>query len=551
MQDEEPEAGPSSGRRGRGRPRQTETEAEEKKRKVKEKQAIEKIKASKAFKKRARDAGSDDDEDDIAWAMFEAKSTRLPGQMDNCDICEKRFTVTPYSRPGPKGGLLCTQCSKEADKKDDLPKKKKPRKSTGGVGRRRNVQSSMMDGTYHRGAKNLMRLCIETLAKNVHLADDLGDLPVHVEDKISRLFSKRRLLKPSTLSLFVRPTTEVLSIYTAAYLSSDDLVRVFQTCSKLKSLRVCDAIQFKDEVMDYLVTRNIELEKLSLHGANLLTTECWNRFIAAKGSHLRTLQVYATDKGFNDQVMKAIAASCPQLQRLKVDGNQELTTDGVKCIGQIQSLQHLSIRLQNKITPKTLVHLVKDIGKNLVTLSLEQVHESTDELLTAIKNNCTKLTKLRIRDSENMTDEGFVDLFTNWQNVPLRYIDFEACRHMDASRPRDNSEKTGLCSDGFRALMAHSRQTISHLNISSCRHISRQAFEDVFAEDKTYKDLKTLDIGFCEEVDDYVVGCIFRSCPALTKIVVWGCMKVTSEHTIPPGVLLIGVPNAQGTEIGG
>lgn len=483
--------------------------------------------------------------------MFQEKSAPLPGQMDNCDICEKRFTVTPYSRSGPKGGLLCAQCSKLADKDDEGPKKKKPRKSAGGVGRRRNVQSRMMDGTYHRGAKNLMRLCIETLAQNVHLADDLGDLPTHVEDKIARLFSKRRLLKPATLSLFVRPSTEILSIYTAAYLSPDDLIGVFQTCSKLRELEIRDAIQFKDEVMDYLLTRNIQLEKLSLHGANLLTTECWSRFLTTKGSSLNALKVYATDKGFNDDVVALLANSCPGLTRLKIHGNQELSSDGVKAIGQIKSLEHLSMRLQQKITPKTLVHLARDLGKNLVTFSLRQVPEATDELLTTLKNNCTKLKKLRIRDSEAMTDEGFVDLFTDWQNVPLQIVDFEACRQMDAARPRENPDKVGLCSDGFRALMGHSGRSIHQLNVASCRHISKEAFEDVFSENRTYKELTRIDISFCEEVDDFVVGCIFRSCPALREILVWGCMKVTSEHNIPPGVLLTGVPNAIGVELGG
>ncbi|KAH6688994.1 DNA repair protein Rad7 [Plectosphaerella plurivora] len=546
--DDATEAGPSTSPLSL---RPSETKAEKRKREAKEKKAIEKIKASKSFKRRTRHAGSDDDLDEMARALFEERSAPAPGQIANCDICEKRFTVTPYSRPGPSGGLLCSTCSKEVEKDDERPKKKKPRKSTNGVGGRRKVQSSMMDGTYHRGAKNLMRLCIETLAQNVHLADSLGELPTHVEDKIARLFSKRRLLKPATLPLFMRPSTETLSIYTAAYLSSDDLMSVFMTCSKLKELKVRDAIQFKDEVMDYIMTRNTQLEKLSIHGANLITSESWTKFITNKGGELRTLQVYATDKGFNDEVVALLSDSCPQLTRLKIDGNQELSSDGVKNIGLNTNLKHLSLRLQQKITPKTLVHLVRELGPNLETLSLRQVPEANDELLTMIKSKCTTLKKLRIRDSEFMTDEGFVDLFTEWGNLPLQIVDLESCRHMDATKPRDNSEKVGLCGEGFKALMVHSMKNIRSLNVSSCRHITKEAFEAAFAKDTVYKELTDIDVSLCEEVDDYVVGCIFRSCPALRKLIVWGCMKVTSEHNVPRGVLLIGVPNAMGVEIAG
>jgi DNA repair protein RAD7 len=134
--------------------------------------------------------------------------------------------------------LLCSPCSKELDK-DNAAQKKKPKRATGGaVGRRRQLQSNILDGTYSLGAKSLMTLCIETLAKNIDLAEDLGDLPSPIIDKIARKLSKHRLLDSRTLSLFLQPTTEEVRIYDGAKLSSDDFIRIFQTVPGLKKLKV-------------------------------------------------------------------------------------------------------------------------------------------------------------------------------------------------------------------------------------------------------------------------------------------------------------------------
>ncbi|OHF02788.1 hypothetical protein CORC01_01889 [Colletotrichum orchidophilum] len=526
-----------------------ETTAEREKRKKKEQMAIAKIKASKAFKKRKRNAVDSEDEDDIARALLDQMAQPLPGQMDNCAICKKRFTVTAYSLSGPEGGLLCAQCSKEEAAKKGKGKQK-PRKSVGGQGKRRKVQSNILDGTYQTGAKNLTSLCIETLAKNVDLADSLGDLPDKVVDKIARLFSKRRLLNPETLPLFVQPSTTVLHIYDGAKLGSNEFESIFQTAPNLKRFKARNSIQFKDEVMDYLLSRDIKLTHFNLHGANLLSDESWFKFVKQKGAHLEGIQVYYTDKHVGDELLVLLPEHCPNLNRLKVYHNQKVTNVGVKAIANVKSLKHLGLHLQHDITPKSLSHMILGVGKDLETLSLRKMPTANDEVLTAIKNTCRSLNKFRITDSEHMTDEGFADLFSDWENPGIEIMDLQKCRHRDSTKPRENEDGIGLCSDGFRALMKHSGKKLKNLNIHACRHIKREAFEDAFSTADQYRNLVKLEISFIEDVDDFVLGLIFRSCPNIREINVFGCMKV-KDARVPRGKVLVGVPNAMGMVIEG
>ena len=137
----------------------SETPAEKKKRKRKEAAALEKVKKSKAFQRRKsrRTGEPDDDDEEIALGMLDEKAVPVPGQLENCEICEKRFTVTAYSKTGPDGGLLCQKCSKELA---DEEKKAKPKKSGPAKKGRRQNQSSVLDGIAQLGAPSLLEMCI-------------------------------------------------------------------------------------------------------------------------------------------------------------------------------------------------------------------------------------------------------------------------------------------------------------------------------------------------------------------------------------------------------
>lgn len=89
--------------------------------------------------------------------MYE-KVQKLPGQLEHCEICEKRFTVTPYSKNGPNGGLLCVKCSKALK---DEEKKAMPKKPRAPRGRRRQTESNRLDGEVKLGARSLLEACVE------------------------------------------------------------------------------------------------------------------------------------------------------------------------------------------------------------------------------------------------------------------------------------------------------------------------------------------------------------------------------------------------------
>lgn len=523
----------------------------QKKTKLAREKAIAKIKASKDFQNRMSRGGSyveGEDEDEAARKIFEASYAPLPDQMADCKVCGINFAVTAYSAAGPDGsGFLCPKCTQEFE--DSRPRKK--RASQG-----RKARSDALDLVTSRGPKDLVTLCVETLAKHVDMAEDLGDLPEALVDRVAQLLSKYRLITPSNVDVFFQATWEHVTIYDCAKLQPDDFIRMFQMVPRLRHLRIRNCIQFKNTVMQHLIDCPTKLESFSIAGANLIDDEHWSRFVFEKGSYLRSLKVYHTDNHFGDEHLELIASHCPDLVRLKVTNNQKVTSAGLYHIAKLKNLQHLTLEIYKRTDTEPYIAILKSVGHNLRTLCLRKIEYLDDSVLEAIHNNCVNLRKLCLSDNETFSDRAIESLFTEWSNPPLTYIDLHKCRHVDSAVPTDNPDSIGLCSAGFISLMKHSGSHLKHLNICADRHISREAFETVFAPGKMYEKLERLDVSFCWGVNDDVISAIFRCANKGTLKAVktfgnFGVSSVWDPTSVPQPTFLIGIPTGMGMHIEG
>lgn len=517
------------------------------KRKRDQDEAIAKIKKGKAAKKAAKKKKGSDDGSDFEDIMdIYKKAKKLPGQLENCEICDKRFTVTPYSKAGPEGGLLCTPCGKEMAK--DAKAEKKANKPVVRKGRRK-MESNRLDGLTARGPKTLQQLCIEKLAKHSEDIEELGEMPESIMNRISEIFSKKRAMNPTTMKLFLQPDLENVAIHEAAYLETEDYDQIFAVCPTVKRLALRNCCQLKDSNIDYMIEKAKALEEIQLLGANLVTNDKWIELFIARGQDLKALKVEWLDASFDDQVVEALTTFCPNLERLKIERCKQIGPDSIDAIARLQHLKHLTLRFYDAVTREKIVHLISSVGANLHTLCLEHsvdnTTDPTDDVLDTIHDKCRYLSKFRFTENHECTDAGYVKLFSDWDNPPLRYVDLNSTRDMDNTNPDGPEDMpVGLASEGFRALISHSGSRLEYLDISSCRHISHATFAEVFDGTNQYPNLREINLSFCPVVDTEIVAGIFRSCPAIKKVVTFGCFQV-NDVVVPKGIVLIGAPKAQ------
>lgn len=502
-----------------------------------------KIKQSKEFKRRKAESSRDEDEDELAWTMMQ-KSKPLPGQRESCELCEKTFTVTPYTVTGPDGGLLCTPCGKEYKKDEKKSKAKEVKKALPKV-RRRQTESDRMMGDVKPGAKTLLETCVRRVADVVHDIDDFGDMPQTVLDRLSQILSKRRVITPRTLELFLRPDIDRIAIYDCAKLDEEDFIKIFREMPDLESVSLRFAGQFKDMSLRYMITTCKRVKHLQLGGSNLITNEAWIELFESLGPQLESLKVSELNDSLDDATLEAMAKNCTNLKRLKLRSCSHLTGTGLVNLSSLSALEHLSLAVGQEADTNVLKALVDNLGPNLRTLSLEGFSEADDEVVELINTRCSNLTKLRFTGSNTCSDAAFTDLFTNWSNPPLTFIDLADNRDIDSTAPDGPQDlPIGLGSNAFRALMKHSGPTLTKMNMHSCRHISAVALMDVFDGRKQYPLLKEIDFSFVASVDDVVLTGMFKSCPSLSKLAVFACFNARQVR-VPRGVAVIGLPNAQ------
>ncbi|KAL6716308.1 UV-damaged DNA-binding protein rad7 [Lecanora helva] len=521
--------------------------AQKKKRKRVQEQIVSKTKASKDQKRQKKGKGGDPEgeDDDGSWNMY-SKKKPLPGQLENCELCDKRFTVTAYSKTGPEGGLLCTKCSKEQEaqkKKDQKPKKQQVNRE-----KRRQTQSNLLDGIVQIGSKSLQELCIQEVANNIHDVEEFGDLPQVLLNRLSQILSKRRVITSRTVDLFLRPNLDTIDIYDCGKLESEDYVRLFFVVPRVQNLNLRNAGQFKDHVLDYIVERGVPLRSLQLEAANLVSNKKWAFFFETCGHRLETLKLSWLDYSLDDDVFMSLVRHCPNLKRLKLKKCFRLGDAALSAMTELKHLRHLSLNFSSNTSSGPLAELITATGSELQTLSLENFTEADDDVLSKVHTSCTQLTKLRFTNNDMCTDAGLTGLFADWSNIPLTWIDLSSNRSLDYAAPDGPEEPMGLASAGFQALIKHSGSRLEHLDISSCRHINYEGFSKIFDGKNQYPLLRDINLSFLTKIDNAVMVGLFKSCPSLVKVTAFGCFNICGVP-VPRGVALIGVPNAQNSII--
>ncbi|KAK5416943.1 UV-damaged DNA-binding protein rad7 [Exophiala xenobiotica] len=520
---------------------------ERQKRKRKEEKALLKIKQSKEFKRRKHEKGSDyeEDDDELARSML-AKSRPLPGQLDNCEICEKRFTVTPYSGTGPDGGLLCGKCTKELKDEEKKEAKARKKKTPAPRGRRRQTESDRMMGDVKPGAKSLVEICVRRVANVVHDIDEFGDMPQNLLDRLSQILSKQRVITPRIFELFLRQDVDRIHVYDCGKLEKEDFQKMFAYMPNLETVNLRFAGQMKDDVALYMADKCKKIRHLQLGATNLVSDSVWVQLFRSLGPQLESLKLSELNDSMGDDTVKELVKNCQTLRRLKLRSCSHMTPDSLEALCNLSKLEHLTLAVAQDTPADILVKLVSSLGPNLRTLCLEDYIELDDTVLDAIKNHCHKLSKLRIRGSSLCSDTAFVGLFDNNSPFPpLVYADFAENRDIDSMNPEGPQDNPiGFGSLALTALMNHSSSRLKSLDLKSCRHISHMALLDAFDGLKKYPAITDMDLSFVTQVDEVVLVGIFKSCPALAKLVVFACFNAR-RAVIPTGIAVIGLPNAQ------
>ncbi|KAG2066384.1 RNI-like protein [Suillus decipiens] len=547
---EQPEEGApraSSGRRGRGRNTgyasdELDEPAEEspvKKRKTTNGRATAAAKAK--AKKKAKDDGdyegtSEDEYRAISknlWSVGGNGPKPPAGSFETCARCEKQFTVTKYTMAAnPPPGYLCHHCVK-ASGTDPFKKPAVPRKRAN-VTEKRDIVSFQ-----ERRFPSLVAMCIELISRYIDDVEALGDIGAVNMDEIAKALSKNRGLTPQNAHLFYDVLNKKLRFYDATNLTPDALTTLASLNPNLTHLHLDYCGRLTSPVLLAFSTSMPQLTSLTLLGPFLVRTEAWIGFLKAVPG-LRVFKITQSPR-FDLECMQTLADSCKHIEELSLREIGLMDNEFADPLCSLPPLRVLDLGFPGiGIDEDGWMKIIEKHGSTLETLDASKHEGFTDHILQeSVREHARVLSELKLDECFSLTDEGVAQFFDNWSH-PIALKDNDHDMDVD-SEPMDVSlmslepftpnpplrvlslaRNQVLSSAALVAVITHSAQSLTWLSVNGLRSVSSEAL----AQLKRAKELCYLDVGWCRELDDFVMKDVVASCTKLNEIKVWGCSRV-------------------------
>ena len=205
-------------------------------------------------------------------------------------------------------------------------------------------------------------------------------------------------------------------------------------------------------------------------------------------------------------VLETIAAGCPMLTSLRLDGQAHLTDIG---LGKIAA---------------------GCFSKTLQELTCTGCTEVTDTGLGSIAAGCPALTLVTYGDCEKVTGLGLEKIAAgcpSLRGIVISCMTEAGLEKLVAGCPMLTTIDANGCAgvtDATLAKIAAAWPALSVLTISGCKNVTDAGLEKIAASCSL---LSTLSVSFCGEVTDAGIASIAGGCSALTFLNLMDCEKVT------------------------
>jgi DNA repair protein RAD7 len=225
--------------------------------------------------------------------------------------------------------------------------------------------------------------------------------------------------------------------------------------------------------------------------------------------------------------MKSLVKNCSDIIDLRLKEIGHMNDSFLSQIKLLKKgLRHLDLADPTEsCTESAMIALMRSIGKSLTYLNVSKHDLLGDQFLSkALQPHAKALQSLTLSHLPELTDEGVSQFFGAWKNPPLKFLDI--------------SRNEVLGSLSLKSLVKHSGEQLEELNINGWKDVGEPGLKSI---GRLAKQLKTLDVGWCRAVDDFLLKMWFEGelvkgvheggCKSLQEVKVWGCNKIS--HSCP------------------
>ncbi|KAJ1955406.1 UV-damaged DNA-binding protein rad7 [Dispira parvispora] len=440
--------------------------------------------ARRVRKKSKKPAESDSDSDfqnQPGPSRPRPKKRTHKGKMIFCRICKARFlrkfADLARGASSQADDDICPPCKRSAMK--GIPQAKPRAKRRQALTRRKNVGYES-----HDGPLPLVDSCIQIISKYIHDVETLGDIGDVNMDKICRIISKRRLLTPESLQLFLRPDKLQLRLYDVTRLTAPHLTQITVFCPYLTELHLDFCGRMDDETLGAVATRCTELRSIHLHGPFLVTDEAFAHFFQHRADKLKTISLSQASR-LAQKGIRSLASQARGLTTLKLMGCEHVDDESLMLLTEpavsvLELIEHLDISRPGAATTvggvyntytiqdSTILRMITRFGSRLRALNLNGCHTLSDRVLhEGILPHCSRLHSLELSECAGLTSFGMASFFILWrdrypQGAHLNRLDLSRCDTLDDAV--------------VETVVYHSGHSLENLNLNGLMQLTDAAF---------------------------------------------------------------------------
>ena len=281
----------------------------------------------------------------------------------------------------------------------------------------------------------------------------------------------------------------------------------------LTTLRLDYCGRLNDAVIAAWNTSLPNLTNIELLGPFLVRPLAWQSFFKAH-PNLSGFRITQNPR-FDLECLKELVKNSPGLKELRLREVGKMCDEFLEVLGTSSlALTHLDLAHPGNtelVGEMAVMSLIKKLGPTLKHLDLSGITSITDEFfLRCLVGHGSNLESLTMADLEELTDERIGQFFLEWKNPGLTSVDL--------------SRNQALSSLALNGVLQHSGPQLQSLNINGWKDTPSESLNTIA---ELAAGLSKIDVGWCREVDNFVLAKIQDECEDLKDVSCWGCNRVT------------------------
>lgn len=362
---------------------------------------------------------------------------------------------------------------------------------------------------------SLLDLCTKILVKNAEAISSLEGVPDVLLHKLSQWLCDSRKMNNHFFDLLTRGCPTDISVRDCSWLTEEQFLKSFEGCDT-ENLMVLQLDLCGRFMADYILCSTLarspnilpSLTTISLRGACRLSDVGLSALLSSAPA-LKSINLGQCSL-LTSNAINSIADSLGSiLKELYLDDCEGISNAMLilPALKKLESLEVLSLAGLQSVCDDFIMELIPVCGHNMKEIVLTDCVLLTDSSIKVVAESCPGLCALEIVNLSKLTDTAIGYLANGCRVIQT----LKLCRN-------------AFSDEAVAAFLEASGESLKELSLNNVKKVG---YNTAISLARRGRNLFSLDVSWCRNLTDEMLGLIVDSCLSLRALKLFGCTQVT------------------------